>query len=159
MVSPYEVPDTTATPKRNRSFRRLAGWGFIAVSVFAGFVLLLNVIGCSLYLYVNIGSKDLIFGGGSGVSHTAIAPHTDMTALANDPMLQSLGSVPGYWHTDILKLGPLHLFAEPPGESFQPLRFDFVNDDEYMAVEFPLLILIAAFATLGGLLLRRHRAT
>ena len=83
----------------------------------------------------------------------------DMTALADDPMMQSFGSIPGYWHTDILKFGPIHLFAEPPGDSFQPFRFDFANGDDYKSVEFPLLVLIVASATLGGLLLRRRRVT
>jgi len=153
MASPYETPKTRSTPKHTRSFGRLAGWGSIAVSVFAGLVLLLNLIGCSLYLYVNIGSKDLLFGGSIGVAHAAVATHSDSTAFA----MQSLGSIPGYWHTDILNLGAIHLFAEPPGDVFQPFRFDFVNSNEYAAIEFPLLILIATFAMLGGMLLRRHR--
>ena len=159
MKSPYDAPEPSVAPKHSGSFRRLAGWAFIVCSLLASVILFLNFVGCCLYLYVNIGSKDLIFGGAIGVSHTAIAPHQDITALANDPVMQSLGPIPGYWHTDLVRLGPFHLFAEPPGESFQPLRFDFVSDDEYTAMEFPLLIINAIFGSLGWLLLRRRRVT
>ena len=159
MDSPYDAPDTAADPKRHRSFRRLAGWTFVAASIVATLVLFLNFIGCCLYLYTNIGSNDVIFGGGIGVLHIAISPHQDMTDLASDPIMQSLGPIPGLWHTDLLKLGPFHLFAEPPGDSFQPLRFDFSSGDDYTAVEFPLLILIAGFGSLGWLLLWRRRVT
>ncbi len=157
MDSPYDSPEPTASPRRGPAFRRLAGWAFVAATVFATLVFFLNFMGCCLYLFTNIGSSDAILGGGIGVLHVAIAPHQDMTDLANDPMMQSLGPIPGLWHTDLLRLGPFHLFAEPPGESFQPLRFDSSSGDGYTAVEFPLLILIAAFGALGWLLLRRRR--
>jgi hypothetical protein len=159
MDSPYDAPENTVAPELGRSFRRFIGWACFAVSAFAAVVLFLSFMGCSLYLYINIGSHDLIFGGGIGVLHTAIAPHQDMTELANDPILESFGGLPGYWHTDILKLGPFHLFAEPPAESFQPFRFDFVSDAEYTALEFPLLILISVFGSLGWRLLRASRVT
>lgn len=159
MESPYDAPDSLVTAKRSGFMRRLAGWACVVTSLLATLILVLNFAGCCLYFYVNIGSKDLVFGGAIGVSHTAITPHQEMAALENDPLMQSLGTIPGYWHTDLVKLGPFHLFAEPPGESFQPFRFDFVSDAEYTAIEFPLLLLVAAFGSLGWLLMRRRRVT
>ena len=151
--------DAAAAPWRARLLRRLAGWFFIAASGFACIILLLNLLGCCIHLYTNIGSKDLILGGGIGVTHIAIAPHTDISAVLGDPMMQTLGWPPGHWHTDIAKIGPFHLFAEPPAESFQPFRFDFVHDAEYTAIEFPLLITIVVLATFGVLLLKGRRVT
>ena len=143
----------------NRSFCCLAGWGFIIASVFVGLFFFLSFIGYCLYLYIDLGTKDLIFGSGIGVLHIAVATHIDVSSLDNDLALQSFGSAAGYWNADILKMGPFHLFVEPPAESFQPFRFDFVNDSQYMSVEFPLLLLLVVFFSLGGLMLRgRHVA-
>ena len=159
MDNPYDAPKAAIGSKRNLASPRLSGWLCVAGCLFTALLLCLNVIGCCLHLYTCIGPSDLILSSSIGVLHTAIAPHRDMTALTNDPKFESLGGLPGYWHTDLLKLGPFHLIAEPPVESFQPFRFDFVSDAEYTAVEFPMLAMVAAFGSLGWLLLRRRRVT
>ncbi|WP_230256558.1 hypothetical protein [Rhodopirellula halodulae] len=72
-----------------------------------------------------------------------------------EPLTQWTGTLSGYWHVDLLKRGPFHLFAESPGDVIQPFRFDSSWSEDYAAVEFPLLCLIATFGLVAWLLLRR----
>ena len=158
MDRPYDTPESTVlTRTKKRSIRRFVGWSFLAAATFFAFVFVLNFVGCCLHLYLQVGSQDLSFGGGIGVARVGLNPHIETTEWEADDIL---GPPPEwYWHTDIVKFGPVHLFAEPPSDTFQPLRFDYVNEGDYFAVEFPLLLLTAVFAVLGGLLLRGRRKT
>ena len=74
MSHKFEPVDTKAEPMSvfNRSFCCLAGWGFIIASVFVGLFFFLSFIGYCLYLYIDLGAKDLIFGSGIGVLHIGI---------------------------------------------------------------------------------------
>ncbi|MCA9138521.1 MAG: hypothetical protein KDB00_17235 [Planctomycetales bacterium] len=157
MDSPYEPTISNFAPRQGSSLRRFVGLAFAGVAGFAVLVCALNVIGHNLYLYINVGSNDLIFGGGCGVSHTAIAPHTDFSELSSDLLMQPYEEMFTNLQTDIVKVGPFHVFAERRIDPFQPLRFDFVNGDQYSAVEVPLLLVTGFFGTIGGVLIRGRR--
>lgn len=57
---------------------------------------IVNLLGWNVYLYLNLGEKDLILAAAQGLSHTAWADHSDFDAspldawVADDPALADL---------------------------------------------------------------------
>lgn len=106
--------------------------GVVSISFFA-----LNFKGVSVYLHIDLGSKNLIVGAAEGVSHNAFADAMDpYDAVAKDilePYFEGL-------EYNEYALGPFMLFTETCS-SFRPYRFSLSPDPEYVALEFPWLLI------------------
>lgn len=98
----------------------------------------INMRGTSLFLYIDLGSKDLVFGASEGVSHNALADAMDDESAAMDilePYLDEFG-----FEYNAYTLGPFMLYTETGG-GFRPYRFSLSPDPEYFAFEFPWLLI------------------
>eukprot|EP00752_Nemacystus_decipiens_P017135 g15350.t1 len=110
---------------------------FIAALSFMPFAL--NLRGTSLFLYINLGSKDLVFGASEGVSHNALADaFEDEDTLAAEIIEPYLDACGFEYHA--YTLGPLTLHTEN-GSGFRPYRFSLSPDPDYAALEFPWLLI------------------
>ena len=141
---------TTHSSQGSRIRRRLAYLAF-SCALAAVLLFVVNTLGHNLFLYVNVGGYDAIIAASCGVLHTATTPHTDMTVDANTPY-----AIPEI-QTDLLVMGPVHLFAEHRLDPMQPLRFDAFASDEYNGFELPMILLGLAYAALGYCLLQLAR--
>ncbi len=84
-----------------------------------------------------------------------------MTVSANDQLISGSGQFDPYAmsgiQTDLIVAGPVHLFSERRLDRLQPLRFDASNNNGYMAIELPMILLALIPATFGCLLMRHAR--
>ena len=147
---PYQSPSDA---KNNDLHQRMRPWPY--VSAFALLVvlnlLLLNVVGWNVYLYLSIGPRDLIIGASCGVSHNAIAPRDDSVLTSEDRAFID------EFQTTLVHLGPLHLFAERRGEKLLPFQCRvFDHGDGYVGFELPLLALVLAFGVLVCVFVKRR---
>ena len=99
-----------------------------------------NLLGRNIYVYINLGSHDLVFAAANCVSHNAISEHIEM----DDVSLGGMISIEEYVST-IVEVGPLHIFAEPNGGELSPFTFRWIEPDKYTdyhGIEFPWLLLL-----------------
>lgn len=119
---------------------------------------LVNASGVSVFFYIDLGSKDLVFAASEGVSHNAFADSIDYDPNALDPAIKAfdsyieeLGVQSAYY-----SFGPFMLYMES-GAGFRPYRFSISPDADYFAIEFPWLLIPLGLA--GLLYLRRSKAS
>ncbi len=106
---------------------------------------MINMMGWSIFAYLNLGDRDLVLGASLGTCYLANAEH-----LGND-IAYGYG-VPNDYLITILDSGPLDLFLEKRiGDSMTPFSFRLTEPDQYIdirAIEFPWLLLLFVPVTL-----------
>lgn len=109
-----------------------------------------NLVGKSLYLYIDFGTKELVLGSSIGVSHHAWADSFEPTDTPYDYYEEYMGTT--------YSLGPIDLLIES-NDGFKPYRFGLFSESDYLGFEFPWLLIPATFAGLGVWRFRSARRT
>lgn len=124
--------------------RKIAALGLGAL---IGVMFLINLVGWNLYLYFNIGEKDLILASSLGVSHNAWAEHYEGDIAFGMKLVDEV-------KRDIIDVGPLNIFAEKRLDQMQPFTFRWIEPSEfsdYRGIEFPWLLLFGLPVVLWGI--------
>ena len=96
-----------------------------------------NIFGKSIYLYVNVGEKDIILASALGLFHCAIADKMD---FSKDSLLPVEGY--GYESTEIINGKRVNLFLEP-SQDMEVFTFRLIRNEDYFAFEVPILVFIS----------------
>ena len=114
---------------------------------------LANLVGWSLFLYVNLGEKDAILGASLGLLHAAIGEtYTPSVGLGYG--VEFLDD----WTITLVEIGGLELFLEARGEPITPFVIRFFTPDPtsyYLGFDLPWLLLLVV--PLGLWLVTRRR--
>jgi len=112
----------------------------ILLSAFLCIPPFINLTGWNLYTYINIGERDLILASAVGSSHLAWAERYD------DPAAFILLEIEYEdLKRDLLKAGPIHIYAEQRSTHFQFFTFNWIKPSDgfyYAGIEFPWLLFL-----------------
>lgn len=114
----------------------------VTLSIFIICPFIINLIGWNIYLFIQIGEKDLIVATANGLSHNAWAKHISKTP--DEPVDNTVTiSIP---YKVLIHVGPIHLYSEKRLDAMDPYSFKLVSPSElqdYQGIEFPWLLLIS----------------
>ncbi|MBK1859023.1 hypothetical protein JIN80_12215 [Cerasicoccus arenae] len=99
---------------------------------------LVNLTGWNMFVYLQVGDRDLIAASSRGSAHFAVSEHIEDSLLFG--MVEELE-----WHKILFEAGPIEIFAEKPGEPLQMLTFRVISQSEfsdYSGIEFPWLLFL-----------------
>ncbi|MEM1208063.1 MAG: hypothetical protein AAF586_02960 [Planctomycetota bacterium] len=120
-------------------------WILLASTLVVFALFAMNAVGWSVYLYLTVGSKDVIFAAAQGVAHAALAD--TMEPVTGGPLAGYFNEVKSEFVVDLIHAGPINLFLER-ASMHHAFRFHVMDESGYLGVEFPWLLLLIAFVLL-----------